>query len=133
MPSPDTFFDTYTQAVSSLEPSTLLALYSEDARVFDSMAPDEYADKAAWAEMVEEWLGGLREGTATVRDGQVIESDDLAVLTGHVTYAGVLEDGEDVEVECRITLVLEKVGDTWTIVHEHTSVPIDMEDMEDEE
>ena len=83
--------------------------------------------------MVEEWLGGLREGTATVRDGQVIESDDLAVLTGHVTYAGVLEDGEDVEVECRITLVLEKVGNTWTIVHEHTSVPIDMEDMEDEE
>ncbi|HHU38246.1 MAG TPA: nuclear transport factor 2 family protein [Propionibacterium sp.] len=129
MTSPAEFFDTYCGAVASLDPSALLDLYAEDARVFDAMVPDEYADREEWAGMVNDWFGGLSSGSAQARDVEVVESDDLAVLNGHMTYAGVLTDGEEVEIECRITLVLERIGeDDWRIVHEHNSVPIDMDD-----
>lgn len=134
MTNPNDFFDTYCEAVASLNPASLLGLYTEDVRVFDSMVPEEYGDRADWAGMVNDWFAGLSKSAASVRDVRVIEADDLAVLTGHVLYAGVLTDGEEADVECRITLVLEKVGEgDWKIVHEHSSVPIDMDEGDDTE
>lgn len=133
MTRPADFFDAYCEAVASLDPATLVALYSEDARVFDAMAPAEYADRAAWATQVEDWFSGLTESRAEVEDVAAIETDELALLTGHVIYTGTLEDGEEVGVECRMTVALEKTeGDEWLVIHEHTSVPVDMDDDDDD-
>ena len=45
----------------------------------------------------------------------------FAVATMHCTEPGA--DGERHGLEFRLTIGLRKIGDQWTITHEHHSVP----------
>lgn len=137
MSTPREFIDVYTNAYEALDVEAFLALYADDARVFDSAEPAEYPDKTAWRDQVVGWFSSLeRDGKAECEfeDVQVIESAELAVLHGHMTYEGtIIGTDEEVELECRATFVLQKFGDQWLIIHEHNSLPVDFDEDEFEE
>lgn len=133
MTEPTDFIERYREAVAALDVTAMLELYADDVRVFDAMEPAEHPDRASWAHQVEEWFGSLESGSVDFEELEVIETDDLAVVTGLVTYGGTFPGGQPAELVGRITWVLKRDGETWQILHEHNSVPISTEDDDDDE
>lgn len=135
MSSPREFIDAYINAYESLDVEAFLALYADDARVFDSAEPTEYPSKEAWRGQVEGWFGSLeRDGEAECdfEEVEIIEAAELAVINGHVDYEGtILGTDEEVELESRATFVLQKFDEQWLIIHEHTSIPVEFDDDDD--
>lgn len=65
-----------------------------------------------------------------VADVRTDERSDLARLSAVVTYTAVSEKGAALRsMQNRLTWVLMRRDETWRIVHEHTSAPIDFEDL----
>lgn len=132
MSSPREFIDAYINAYEALDVEAFVALYSDDARVFDSAEPVEYPSKESWRTQVEGWFGSLSDGECDFDDLEIIEAEGLAVINGHVEYEGTLAGtDEEVEIECRATFVLQRFDDQWLVVHEHTSIPVEMDDEDD--
>ncbi|MCC2593866.1 nuclear transport factor 2 family protein [Tessaracoccus sp. OS52] len=135
MSSPRDFIDAYISAYEALDVEAFLSLYADDVRVFDAAEPAEYPTKETWRAQVEGWFGALEgEADCDFDDVQIIEADDLAVVTAHIEHEGVLAGtDEEVEVETRATFVLQKLEDQWRVVHEHTSIPVEIDDEDDDE
>lgn len=120
-----TALDAYCGAVAALDAEATLACYADDARVFDGMAPWEYADKAAWAKGVHAWLDPLTgAGECRIDRRRITEVGDLAIVDGFAFYAADHTE-EGAETTTRFTQVWRRDGDRWLIVHEHTSWPVD--------
>lgn len=119
----------YAAAVYGKDVEAFAALYADDVHVFDAWGPWEYRGIDAWREMASGWFRSLGDERVEVHvnDVSALAGDDVAVGHAAVTFTAVSADGEQVRsVTNRLTLGLEKRNGDWKIVHEHTSLPIDM-------
>ncbi len=112
-------------AWSDLDPAKAAPFYAKEAdHVFFDIAPLKYTGWAQYAE-------GVPKAFAAYASGKFVLGKDLRVhRDGNLTWAtatwrGELlkKDGTKENAEGRYTVVLEKRGDDWLIVHEHMSVP----------
>jgi len=98
--------------------------------VYDSWGQWEYTGIDAWREMATEWFTSLGDESveAEFTDVHSAVGDDVAFGHGAVTFAAISAEGERQHaITNRLTVSLEKKDGLWKIVHEHTSLPIDME------
>ncbi len=124
-------FDQYVAAVKVSDADALLALYADDARIFDMMAPFERRGRESGRAMIEAWLGEPGTTQDCAIDGlQVIENGDLAVAMAAVRFGVTMADGRHHTMWNRGTWALRRLDGAWKIIHEHTSVPLANEDME---
>lgn len=123
--------DQYLAAVKASDADALLALYADDARIFDMMQPFERRGQESGREMIEAWLGepGTTQDCA-IDDLQVIEDGDLAIASAAVRYGVTMADGRHHTMWNRATWALRRLDGAWRIIHEHTSVPLANEDMQ---
>ena len=122
--------DAYRAAVLAKDVDAVVALYDEDARVFDTWGRWSYDGRDAWARAVEEWLGGLGDERVAVEveDVRAIASDDVAVVHLLIVFRGLSDGGDDLRAMTnRLTWALRRTGGAWRIAHEHTSAPVDPE------
>jgi len=63
----------------------------------------------------------------SVRDVTIETADTVAFAYGLGHMTGDKQDGEHVDLWCRVTLGFRKRKDGWEVVHEHTSVPFYMD------
>ncbi|MFL9931155.1 nuclear transport factor 2 family protein [Paraburkholderia sp. RL18-103-BIB-C] len=122
--------DDYKAAVFAKDVDSFVALYDADVLVFDMWRVWSYKGIAVWREMAAGWFGSL--GTERVivdfSDVQRIVAQDLAVVHAFVTYKAVTADGVDLRsLDNRLTATLRQKSDGWKIIHQHTSLPIDLE------
>jgi ketosteroid isomerase-like protein len=121
----------YAAAVRAKDVDGFVALYADDARVFDMWERWSYDGADALRGMAEEWLGSLGDEQAAVEfDGvQTVVGDEVAVAHAFVTYKRLSAEGTELRAMTnRVTWALQKTaGDRWKIVHEHTSAPTDFE------
>jgi ketosteroid isomerase-like protein len=122
--------DDYKAAVFAKDVDSFVALYDADVSVFDMWRVWSYKGIAVWREMAAGWFGSL--GTERVivdfSDVQRIVAQDLAVVHAFVTYKAVTADGVDLRsLDNRLTATLRQKSDGWKIIHQHTSLPIDLE------
>ena len=112
-------------AWSDLDPAKAAPFYAKEAdHVFFDIAPLKYNGWAQYAEGVPKAFATYSSGKFTLgKDLRVHRHGNLAWATA--TWRGELwkKDGTKETVEGRYTVVLEKHGDDWLIVHEHMSVP----------
>ncbi|WP_299959293.1 nuclear transport factor 2 family protein [uncultured Roseobacter sp.] len=111
---------------------TLRSLYSTEtyssfdfgppAEGFDSFAPAwAYYQQLLGNSPVESWRLEL------IGDSNVELRGDIAWTVSRVSLDGELEDGTVIDVPvARVTLIFEREGDEWRIVHEHGSVAMDL-------
>jgi len=123
--------ETYQVAVFNKDADAFMRLYDRAVRVFDAWGVWSYEGATAWRGMVEEWFASL--GTEVVKvsmdDVQTTGSQELAMVSAIVTYAGVSAEGENLRaMQNRLTWVLKPEGSAWKIVHEHTSAPVGFND-----
>lgn len=130
MKSPKTLIERYTAAVIATDRDALMQLYAPNVRVYDTMLPWEFRTADAWSTFVENWFSGVRANPqAEASNVDVVETDGMALLTMFMYYGHTEDDGELVGLTNRLTWVAVPDGDDWKIIHEHTSSPLNMEDM----
>jgi uncharacterized protein (TIGR02246 family) len=124
-----TVFENYTSAVLAKDVDAFLALYADDTLVFDSWGFWEFAGADAWRPMVQMWFDRLGDKLCETRFTEVVATvrDDVAFAHAAVRYAETTTNGEQADsMMNRMTVALEKREGEWKIVHEHTSLPLDM-------
>jgi len=127
---PETLLETYRAAVQGKDVDAFLALYDPDVRVFDMWGRWSYDGAVAWRGVAANWFGSLGDDRVAVEwdDVRSIAGDDLAVVHAFVTFRGLSAGGAELRaMSNRLTWVLRRSGNgDWTIVHEHTSAPVDV-------
>jgi ketosteroid isomerase-like protein len=96
--------------------------------VYDVIPPRQYVGAAAYRK---DWQGFLNDF-----DGPItIEMTDLDVAADHnlgyghsiQRVAGTDKKGKKIDLTVRVTDVYKKIRGQWLIVHEHVSVPVDLD------
>ncbi|HWV22609.1 MAG TPA: nuclear transport factor 2 family protein [Thermomicrobiales bacterium] len=125
-------FDTYCTAVYEKDVDAYIDLYSKDVHVFDAWGDFEVTGLLRWREMTEAWFGSLGDERVPVTFStvEIRASGDVAFAHAAVTFAGETAGGERLrEMTNRFTFGLCREDDGWKIVHQHSSLPIDMATM----
>jgi uncharacterized protein (TIGR02246 family) len=136
VPSPDAesvlgVIEAYKTCVLRKDAAALVALYADDARVFDAWGVWSYEGASAWQQAVEEWFGSMGTDSVIVAfdDVQVFGNGAVAMLSAIVKYTALSASGIEVRsMHNRLTWGLRNEGG-WRIAHEHTSAPIGLSDM----
>ena len=117
--------DDWSNALSAKQADRVMAHYA-DAPVLFTLAPplvakDDPGGLEAWFAT---WRGPIGND---IRELAVNVGGDVAFCHSLNRMSGTKTDGEVVDLWFRQTLGLRKLGGTWKIVHEHTSVPFYMD------
>ncbi|MET0226732.1 MAG: nuclear transport factor 2 family protein [Dokdonella sp.] len=118
----------YQAAVHAKDIDAFAALYDADVRVFDMWGAWSCEGIAAWRAMAADWFGSLGTDAVVVGvdDARVQVEQNLASAQAFLTFTGVSASGETLRtMDNRLTWVLQRRGDAWKVVHEHTSAPMD--------
>ncbi len=119
----------YAAAVRAKDVDAFVDIYADDVHVFDAWGRWEHVGSAAWRAMATEWFGSLGTELVDVTFAEVRASigSDVAFASAAVTYAATSAAGESLRsMTNRITVGLERTDGDWKVVHEHTSLPIDL-------
>jgi ketosteroid isomerase-like protein len=123
--------ESYRAAVSAKDVGAFVALYDDDVRVFDMWGRWSYDGAAEWRHAVADWFGSVGDDQVVVElhDLTTVVGDGAAAVHGVVTFKGLSAAGDELRaMDNRVTWVFRRAGDSsWKIVHEHTSMPIDLE------
>jgi ketosteroid isomerase-like protein len=126
------FMDGLAEAVRTGELEDISSYYADEIVAFDMMPPLQFKTKedyqrVAWKECFTDYFTFPVD--YDFHQQEISVSGDLAVVHGLVHMKGKSKkEGADMEAWLRSTVVLKKAGDRWAINHEHTSVPLAMED-----
>ena len=117
----------WTRALHAKDLGALTALYGTDTVAFDLMPPTQ-VDASHYRKNFERWLGsmtGLIE--YEIHELRVVTSGDVAFShnLGHVK--GTRANGEKADYWVRVTVGFQKRNGQWLVIHDHVSMPIDME------
>ncbi|WP_201715637.1 YybH family protein [Rossellomorea arthrocnemi] len=126
--------DEYKNAIHERDVERFLSIYDPGVHIYDCWGNWECQGIAAWQENVTEWFIGLKADgeilNVDFQDVVIEETTNLAFVRCAVTFAAHNESsGEKLrQLTNRFTFCMKNVEDTCLIVHEHSSLPISMED-----
>jgi uncharacterized protein (TIGR02246 family) len=124
--------DAYAAAVYARDVDAFVALYDDDVHFFDAWNHFETRGIDAWRAMVTDWFGAHGDERVPVEfnDVEIAGSGDVAFAHAAVTFAGESASGERLRATTnRFTFCLARRDGAWKIVHQHSSLPIDMASM----
>ncbi len=108
----------------------IMKVYAPDQTlvVFDVVPPRQYVGASAYRKDWQTFLDSF-EGPITVElsDLDVAADRDLAYSHSIQHVAGTDKQGKKLDLTVRVTDVYKKVRGRWLIVHEHVSVPVDLD------
>jgi ketosteroid isomerase-like protein len=117
-------------AVNAKDVKAIMRVYVPDESlvVFDVVPPRQYVGAKAYANDWTDFLGIFKESLK-------FEISDLSVTVdgtmgfGHSIQrvTGTNTKGQPVDLTVRVTDVYRKIKGNWLIVHEHVSVPVDLD------
>jgi ketosteroid isomerase-like protein len=113
-------------AWSTLDPAKAAPFYAQEAnRVFYDLAPLKYMGWKEYAEGVPKVLADYTSLRLTLgKDAAAHQRGNLTWGTTTWHADAVKKDGSKEAMEGRWTVLWEKRGDDWLVVHEHFSVPL---------
>jgi uncharacterized protein (TIGR02246 family) len=124
--------EAYKAAVATKDVDAFVGLYHPKVRIFDSWMKWSYEGLVAWKQMVTQWFDSLGTDHDVVRfdDTQIHLGDDLAIVHTFIRFTAVSPEGKELRsMNERLTWTLKNEGGSWSILHQHTSVPINFETM----
>lgn len=113
-------------AWETLDPAKAAAFYAKDAdNAFFDIAPLKYKGWAEYEEGAKKVLADFASGKFTINDdARAHQHGNLAWATATFHADFVTKSGGKVPMDVRWTVVWEKRGKDWLIVHEHVSAPL---------
>jgi uncharacterized protein (TIGR02246 family) len=122
--------DRFIAAVKAKDLDAIMKVYVPDQTlfVFDVVPPRQYVGAASYRKDWQDFLGSFN-GPITVElsDLDITADDTLAYGHSIQRVAGTDKQGKKVDVTVRVTDVYKKINGSWLVIHEHVSVPVDLE------
>ena len=118
----------WAKALSTKDIDGAMSLYAPDIVSFDITPPLRYAGadnkRRAWLKVFAAYAGRF---SYEVHDPSVTTQGEVAFVhsLNHVT--GTLANGHTTDMWVRWTACLRRIDGAWLIVHDHVSVPADLE------
>jgi ketosteroid isomerase-like protein len=120
--------ETWADAVRERNVAGLLANIAPDILFFDLINPLQHYGSDALKKRADAWLASFKGTLAhEIRDLDITAGDDVAFCHSLNRVIGTKTDGEEIDMWWRVTIGLRKIAGVWTVTHEHSSVPFDME------
>lgn len=125
--------DNYKTAVYERDVERFVSAYASEVHIYDCWETWECTGVSQWEQSVSDWFNGLRDENVVLKtdfnDVVIEESSDLAFVHCAVTFAAYDASGQKKlrQLTNRFTFGLRKENESWTITHEHSSLPINME------
>ena len=96
--------------------------------VFDVVPPRQYVGAAAYRKDWQTFLDGL-DGPITVEltDLDVGADRNLAYSHSVQRVTGTDKQGKKLDMTLRVTDVYQRIRGRWLVIHEHVSVPVDLD------
>lgn len=130
MKNPQDFFATYNRAAWDKDIESMIGLYDDNVLIYDMWTNGYQTGLTEWSGVIKDWLGSLGEERVKVTFEmiEIHESGDLGFGTALITYEAIAPDNTILRnMKNRLTIGLQKKGDVWKVIHQHTSAPIDSE------
>jgi len=121
--------DDRIQAIRAKDADATLSHYVPGVLAFDLIDPLRYTGRDAVAERLRQWFSQFREGPIgfETRDLELAVGGDVAFAHGLNHVDAVTATGNRIDMWWRATTCFRKLDGRWMVVHEHSSVPFDME------
>ncbi len=122
--------DHLMSSIRSKDLDGVMSVYVPDESlfVFDVIPPRQYVGSAAYRE---DWKGVLVSFngpiTAEVSNLKIISGNNLGFSHSIQHFSGTDHSGKKVDWILRVTDCYRKINGKWLIVHEHYSVPVDLQ------
>jgi ketosteroid isomerase-like protein len=122
-------FDQLAEAIRAADLDGLMPLYAPDIVTFDVQSP---LRKVGAEGKRENWIDVFtlfqRPLNCEIRDLTITVNDDVAFAYGFNRISGTLQNGNASSgFWVRATTCFRKIDGNWLIVHDHVSVPLDIE------
>lgn len=122
--------DRFIAAFKAKDVDAIMKVYAPDQTlfVFDLVPPRQYVGAAAYRKDWQDFLGTFN-GPITVEISDLDIAADHNLGYGHSIQrvAGTDKQGKKIDLTARVTDVYKKTRGQWLIVHEHVSVPVDLD------
>lgn len=121
--------DMLVEAIRAMDLEALKPIYAPDIVTFDVQGPLQRvgaeAKRGNWVEAFAAFQPPLGY---EIRDLEITSSGDLAFAHGFTRLSGTLKNGQrGGGFWVRFTACLRKIDGNWLIVHDHASLPLDLE------
>ena len=118
----------WTRALHAKDLDALMALYGPDVVTFDLMPPHTVPDATQYRKNFQRWFAAMPGPIDyEIHDLRITTGGDVAFChcLGHVT--ATRQNGEKADYWVRVTVGFQKRQREWLMIHDHVSMPIDME------
>src|ERR1700730_13840583 len=116
-------------AVNAKDVNAIMKVYVPDESlfVFDVIPPRQYVGAKAYAKDWTDFLS-MFKGPVNIEISDLSVTADGTMGFGHSIQRVTGNDtkGQPVDLTVRVTDVYRNIGGNWLIVHEHVSVPVDL-------
>jgi ketosteroid isomerase-like protein len=120
--------DEFVSALRVKNRDKILSLFSPEVVTFDVVPPLQYVGTEAYGESFRRMFEGYRGPIDfETRDLSIAVGANVAFSHSLVRTSGTLKSGEENDRWLRRTVCLRKIGAKWLIVHEHISLPVNLE------
>ena len=122
--------DRFVAAFKAKDVDAIMKVYAPDQTlvVFDVVPPRQYVGAAAYRKDWQTFLGSFDGPIAMeLTDLDVVADRNLAYSYSIQHVAGTDKQGKKLDLTVRVTDVDKKAHGRWQIIHEHVSVPVDLE------
>ena len=117
----------WAKAVRAKDLNALMSFYAPEIVSYDMIPPLRYEGGEAYRKSWEAGFEMCRTFEMEIRDLNISASDDVAFSFSLNHMTGTDNNGEKFDVWVRWTTCFRRINGRWLIVHEHISVPLDME------
>ena len=122
--------DRFIAAFKAKDIDAIMRVYVPDQTlfVFDIVPPRQYVGAAAYRKDWQEFLDNF-DGPITVELSELAIASDRSLAYGHSIQrvVGTDKQGKKIDLTVRVTDVYKKIKGNWLVVHEHVSVPVDLD------
>jgi len=96
--------------------------------VFDVVPPRQYVGAEAYRKDWQEFLDNF-DGPITVELSELAIATDRSLAYGHSIQrvVGTDKQGKKIDLTVRVTDVYKRIKGKWLVIHEHVSVPVDLD------
>jgi uncharacterized protein (TIGR02246 family) len=122
--------DRFIAAVKAKDLDAIMKVYVPDETllVFDVVPPRQYVGAAAyrtdWQEFLESFNGPI---AYDLSDLDITADANLAYGHSIQHVVGTDKQGNKLDLTVRVTDVYKKINGDWLVIHEHLSVPVDLD------